>query len=69
MAQLVEQSLLIPEIRGSNPVIGKFYIEQCIEKEAGNGSLKTTLDLNCIMQKYLFKFHCLDMARQTKQNV
>ena len=54
MAQLVEQSLAIPEVRGSNPVIGKIYIEHlfpvnCIEKtkikkkEAGNGlfSIKT----------------------------
>ena len=27
VAQLVERSLLIPEVRGSNPVIGKKYIE------------------------------------------
>ena len=26
VAQLVEQWLLTPEIRGSNPVIGKFYL-------------------------------------------
>ena len=26
VAQLVERSLLIPEIRGSNPAIGKFYL-------------------------------------------
>ena len=37
VAQLVEQSLLIPEVRGSNPIICKIYIEQlltvnCIEK-------------------------------------
>ena len=38
MAQLVEQLLPIPEARGSNPVIGKIYIEHlfatvnCIEK-------------------------------------
>ena len=38
VAQLVEQPLLIPEVRGSNPVIGKnLYIEHlfiinCIEK-------------------------------------
>ena len=25
VAQLVEQSLPIPEVRGSNPVIGKIY--------------------------------------------
>ena len=51
VAQLVEQSLTIPEVRSSNPVIGKIYIEHwftvnCIEKtkmkkkEAGNGPLK-----------------------------
>ena len=27
VAQLVERLLLTPEVRGSNPVIGKFYIE------------------------------------------
>ena len=26
-AQLVEQSLLKPEVRGSNPIIGKNFIE------------------------------------------
>ena len=36
VAQLVEWSLLIPEVRSSNPVIGKIYIEHlftinCIE--------------------------------------
>ena len=53
MAQLVERSLSIPEVRSSTPVIGKIYIEHlfvylfiinCIEKtkikkEAGNGPL------------------------------
>ena len=53
VAQLVEQSLSIPEVSGSTPVIGKIYIEHlflnfciinCIEKteikkEAGNGPL------------------------------
>ena len=36
VAQLVELLLPIPEVRGSNPVIGKIYIEHftanCIEK-------------------------------------
>ena len=37
VAQLVEQSIPIPEVRGLNPVIGKNYIEDlftvnCIEK-------------------------------------
>ena len=32
VAQLVEQSLLIPEVRGSNPVIGKnlFILNICL---------------------------------------
>ena len=30
VVQLVERSLPIPEVRGSNPVIGKNYIEQCL---------------------------------------
>ena len=50
MAQLVERLLLIPEVRGSNPVIGKKIFKSNIgllstvyckdknkEKEAGNG--------------------------------
>ena len=53
VAQLVERSLLIPEVRGLNPVIGKnlFISNICLlstvywkdknkEKEAGNGSFK-----------------------------
>ena len=54
VAQLVERSLPIAEVRGSNPVIGKnfyyyrtfVYCQLCIErtkikkKEAGNGPLK-----------------------------
>ena len=30
VAQLVERLLATPEIRGSNPAIGKIYIEQCL---------------------------------------
>ena len=50
VAQLVEQSLLIPEIRGSHPLIGKnlYILKICFlstvylkdenkEKDAGNG--------------------------------
>ena len=50
VAQLVEQSLLTPEVHGSNPVIGKnlFILSICLmstvywkdgnkEKEAGDG--------------------------------
>ena len=56
MAQLVERSLLIPEVRGSNPVIGKnlFILNICLlstvckkdenkEKEAGDGPFKKNL--------------------------
>ena len=52
VAQLVEQSLLTPKIRGLNPSIGKILSTNCMiknskdenkEKEAGNGqSLKKT---------------------------
>ena len=41
VAQLVERSLQTPEVRGSNPAIGKIYIEQLLSTvlkiEAGNG--------------------------------
>ena len=30
VAQLVERLLPIPEVHGSNPVIGKIYIEHCL---------------------------------------
>ena len=49
MAQLVEQLLPIPEVRGSNPVIAKIYIEHLLsalmkdentEKEAVDDPLK-----------------------------
>jgi len=30
VTQLVERSLLTPEVRGSNPVIGKMYIERLL---------------------------------------
>ena len=50
VAQLVKRLLPTPEIRGSNPVIGKIYIECLLSsvlirrkliKEAENGPLKT----------------------------
>ena len=46
VAQLVEQSLLIPEVRSSNPVIGNLFTVNCIEKtkikkkEVGYGPFK-----------------------------
>ena len=55
VAQLVERSLPISEVRGSNPVIGKnlyrTFTVNCIEKtkikkkEAGNGPLKKSLKI------------------------
>ena len=51
VAQLVERSLPTPEVRSSNPVISKMYMEQCYcqlywkdenkEKESGNGPFLT----------------------------
>ena len=43
MAQLAERSLAIPEVPGSNPVIGK-------EKEAGDGPFKKHTDLGILIQ-------------------
>ena len=45
VAQVAERSITIPEVRGSNPVIGKFYFysqldwkdKNKLKKEAGNG--------------------------------
>ena len=48
MAQLAERSLPIPEVRGSNPVIGEILcipnmllltVEKTKRKEAGNGPI------------------------------
>ena len=40
VAQLVEQSLPIPEVRGSNPVIGKKYIEHLLSTVIKNTKIK-----------------------------
>ena len=49
VAQLVEQLVPTPEVHGSNPIIGKIYIERCLsivldskikEKEVGYCPLK-----------------------------
>ena len=57
VAQLAEQSLPIPEVAVSNPIIGKIYKEHIYcqlywkdEKEAGIGALKT-----CLGQKWLIR--------------
>ena len=58
VAQLVERSLSIPEVRGSTPVIGKIYWtfvycqlywkDENKEKEAGNGPLlKKSMPICC----------------------
>ena len=76
VAQLVERWLPIPEVRGSNPVIGKNllilnnYWILCIEKtknkekEAGNGPFKKKkLGLKCFMLK-----PCSDWPRNSNQS-
>ena len=64
MAQLVEWSLLIPEVRGSNPDISKIYIEHLLstkskrtkEKESENGPFKKSLNqLMCVSNNSIFK--------------
>ena len=72
VAQLVKRLLPTPEIRGSNPNIGKFYLpivnlnrkDENKEKVAGNGpSLKNSLRKNpretgsAFGLKYLQKFY------------
>ena len=71
VAQLVEQLLPILEVRCSNPVIGKIYIEHftvnCvektnIEKKAGNGPLlknwfMATQILGKVMIMFQLHFH------------
>ena len=67
VAQLLERSLPIPEVRILNPAIGKKYIEHftvnCIEKdenkekEAGNGSFKK-IKYKYIMLFYHYKGSC-----------
>ena len=65
MAQLVERSLLIPEVCSLNPVIGKnlYILNICIlstvyckdenkEKEAGNGPFKKTTAITCIFLEW-----------------
>ena len=67
VAQLVERSLSLPEVRGSNPVIGKnlFISNICLlstvywkdenkEKEAGNGPFKKSLFLLVLFQTYFW---------------
>ena len=69
MAQLVKRSLPIPEVRSSNPVIGKIYIKHlftCLlstvmksenkSKEAGNGPLLKKLYVRVCANYILIKF-------------
>ena len=71
VAQLVEQSLPTPEVRSSNPVIGKIYIEHLLstvlkfektkieEKEAGNGPFKKQYFHLTTLSSYKFvKYFC-----------
>ena len=59
---MLENSLPIPEVYGTNPVIGKIYVEHlltvnCFEKtkrrkEAGNGTLNTVYATWLIISVY-----------------
>ena len=54
VAQLVERSLLTPEICGSNPVISKFYlpITNCIEKT----KITKKRPINAQLKKWWYKY-------------
>ena len=67
MAQLVEQSLLTPDVRGSNPVISKLHIVHlftvnCIEKtkikkkEAGNTIFKNKKNSSVLSRRMQVTF-------------
>ena len=59
VAQLVERSLHTPEVRGSNPVIGKIYIAHCLL--TGNCIKKTKIEASVkkgnISTKKFFNFN------------
>ena len=75
VAQLIEQALPIPEVHGSNLVIGKkLYIEHlftvnCIEKtkikekEAGNGPFKKNYCITSFSNKNVAMIHCDQIGR------
>ena len=53
VAQSVEQSLLIPEVHGLNPVIGKIYIEHLFTI---NGIEKTKINKKRLGMAHFLKF-------------
>ena len=69
VAQLVKRSLPIPEVRGSNPVIGKIYLfplnicllstvywkDENKEKEAGDGLFFFLKKISFVIPKWLLK--------------
>ena len=62
VAQLVEQSLPIPEVHGSNPVIGKFtvnFIEKTKRKrkEADSGPFKKLTGNNYLCTLSIIALH------------
>ena len=66
VAQLVEWSLLTPEVGGSNPPIGKLLLHCLLstvlkrrkEKEAGYGPFFKNTTLSMLMEKLAFCFYC-----------
>ena len=61
VAQLVEQSLPIPEVRGSNPVIGKIYLY-----------IEHLFTVNCVLKRRKIKKKRPGMAhffKKKKKNI
>ena len=54
MAQLVERSLMIPEVRGLTPVIGKIYIERLFVYLFLSTALKKTKKIKRVRDGPLF---------------
>ena len=66
VAQLVERLLPIPEVRSSNPVIGKIYIEHFVylftinsiektkinKKRPGRAHFKKSISCQCVGQQF-----------------
>ena len=74
MAQLAKQSLPIPEVRGSNPVIGKVFIEYCLLSTVLKSRSKRTRDRERLifkiihgkLSRYLFKSYGTVFSRSLR---
>ena len=71
VAQLVEQSIPVLEVRGSNPVISKIYNEQlftihCIEKKKINK--KRPGMAHFFLKKWETSYHYIDAVQGLKPN-